>query len=104
MIENSDKLNGILQELQFIKQQVASVKNQISELEGTKKALTEQSEKHAVYRQVGTILLEVSDRGNLSEEIDNTKVTLETHLARLESKENELQVDYEEILKSIDQQ
>ena len=102
MIGNNEKLSGVLQELQFIKQQVASVKNQISELEGTKKALDEQNEKHAVYRQVGTLLLEVSERGDLSEEIGKTKETLETHLSRLVTKEKELETDYEELLKNIE--
>ena len=102
MIGNNEKLSSVLQELQFIKQQVASVKNQIGELEGTKKALDEQNEKHAVYRQVGTLLLEVSDRRDLSEEIAKTKETLETHLSRLLTKEKELETDYEELLKNIE--
>ena len=102
MTGNNEKLSSVLQELQFIKQQVASVKNQIGELEGTKKALDEQNEKHAVYRQVGTLLLEVGDRGDLSEEIGKTKETLETHLSRLVTKEKELETDYEELLKNIE--
>ena len=102
MTGNNEKLSSVLQELQFIKQQVASVKNQIGELEGTKKALDEQNEKHAVYRQVGTLLLEVSDRRDLSEEIAKTKETLETHLSRLLTKEKELETDYEELLKNIE--
>ena len=103
MSEYTEKLNAILQELQFIKQQIAAVKNQITELESTKNALSNQSESHSVYRQVGTLLLEVSDRNNLLEEIGKTKETLETHNSRLEAKENELQSDYEEILKQINQ-
>ncbi len=103
MTEYTEKLNSILQEVQFIKQQIGAVRNQISELDGTNVALSEQSDEHAVYRQVGTLLLEVNDRNSLSEEINKTKETLETHLSRLESKEKELQTDYEEILKTIDQ-
>ena len=104
MTENDMRtdLQNIAQELQQGAQQVAAVKAQINELEGTLDALATQEEDRPVYRQSGPILLEVGDREALAEDLRNSIERLSEHATRIEAKETSLREQYESIVKKFE--
>jgi len=104
MTENDMRtdLQNIAQELQQGAQQVAAVKAQINELEGTLDALATQEEDRPVYRQSGPILLEVGDREALAEDLRNSIEQLSEHATRIEAKETSLREQYESIVKKFE--
>ncbi len=104
MTENDMRtdLQNIVQELQLAAQQVATVKAQINELEGTLDALATQEEDRPVYRQSGPILLEVGDREALAEDLRNSIERLSEHATRIEAKETSLREQYESIVKKFE--
>jgi chaperonin cofactor prefoldin len=104
MTENDMRtdLQNIVQELQLAAQQVATVKAQINELEGTLDALATQEADRPVYRQSGPILLEVGDREALAEDLRNSIERLSEHATRIEAKETSLREQYESIVKKFE--
>jgi chaperonin cofactor prefoldin len=104
MTENDMRtdLQNVVQELQLAAQQVATVKAQINELEGTLDALATQEEDRPVYRQSGPILLEVGDREALAEDLRNSIERLSEHATRIEAKETSLREQYESIVKKFE--
>ena len=104
MTENDMRtdLQNVVQELQLAAQQVATVKAQINELEGTLDALATQEEDRPVYRQSGPILLEVGDREALAEDLRNSIEQLSEHATRIEAKETSLREQYESIVKKFE--
>ncbi len=96
------RLQMVVAELQSSAQQVASVSGQIKELEGTLEHLSTQEEERAVYRQSGPLLLEVSDRGKLSEDIEKTITTLKEHEQRLVVQEETLRTQYDQMVKQFE--
>ncbi len=104
MTENDMRtdLQNVVQELQLAAQQVATVKAQINELEGTLDALATQEEDRPVYRQSGPVLLEVGDREALAEDLRNSIERLSEHATRIEAKETSLREQYESIVKKFE--
>lgn len=96
------RLQMVVAELQSSAQQVASVGGQIKELEGTLEYLSTQEEDRAVYRQSGPLLLEVSDREKLSEDIEKTIATLKEHELRLTTQEETLRTQYDQMVKQFE--
>jgi chaperonin cofactor prefoldin len=104
MTENDMRtdLQNVVQELQLAAQQVATVKAQINELEGTLDALATQEEDRPVYRQSGPVLLEVGDRDALAEDLRNSIQRLSEHATRIEEREKSLREQYESIVKKFE--
>jgi chaperonin cofactor prefoldin len=96
------ELQTVVQELQLSAQQVATVKAQIGELEGTLEALASQEDDRPVYRQSGPVLLEVGDREGLAEELKVSIERLSEHVTRLEEREKSLREQYESIVKQFE--
>ncbi|PXY70889.1 MAG: hypothetical protein CXX83_01805 [Methanobacteriota archaeon] len=104
MTENDmrNDLQNVVQELQLAAQQVATVKAQINEFEGTLDALATQDEDRPVYRQSGPVLLEVGDRDALAEDLRNSIQRLSEHATRIEEREKSLREQYESIVKKFE--
>ena len=64
-----EALKLVAQELQAVMSQMQTVNSQISELSMTLEALSSQDPEKPVYRAVGSLLLEVSDRNSLASQI-----------------------------------
>ena len=84
--------------------QMQTVNSQISELSMTLEALSSQDPEKPVYRAVGSLLLEVSDRNSLESDIQTSKDSFQVHLDRLSEREVELRENYEELVKSFESQ
>ncbi len=100
-LENIDQLQLVVAEVQAARQQVSSVRAQVQELEGTIAAVQAQPEGLALHRQLGGVLIEVSDREALVSELKETLDSLTTHLERFSEREKQLIQTYEELKKSL---
>ena len=99
-----EALKLVAQELQAVMSQIQTVNSQISELSMTLEALSSQDPERPVYRAVGSLLLEVSDRGSLKSDIETSRNSFQTHMDRLSERESELRENYEELVKSFESQ
>ena len=97
-----NRLQIIVSELQNCVQQIAAVESQVKELEGTLKLLKTQDGDRSIYRQSGPLLLEVSDRKSLSDDLQKSVETLSEHSTRLSQQEVSLREQYEEIVKQFE--
>ena len=88
--KNTAELQKIIQELQIIRGQIQTFSSQISEYSLTMESLESQSPEKTVYKSVGNILLEVSDRKKLFDELSQSKLNIENHLKSLIEKEDSL--------------
>ncbi len=95
-------LQNLLQELQLVRSQIQTLTSQSNEISVTIEALKSQSPDRSVYRAIGGILLEVENREELDSDLVNSKNAIEEHLARLQSRENEIKNEYSEALKSLE--
>lgn len=100
-LENIDQLQLVVAEVQAARQQVSSVRAQVQELEGTIAAVESQPEGLALHRQLGGVLIEVSDREALVAELKETLASLTAHLERFTEREKQLIQTYEELKKSL---
>jgi len=89
-------------DVQSARQQVAAVRNQVSELEGTIAAVQAQPEGLALHRHLGGVLIEVADRAALLEDLRTSHAQLQQHLERLSEHEARLVEAYEELRKDIE--
>ena len=101
--ELESALQQTAQDIQSLRQQTANIASQLREFQTTVEALEEQADDKAVYRQIGGVLLEVSDRKSLKLELEQSIETLSEHLERLGSKERELRQVYDELVKSVEE-
>ena len=97
-----NRLQIIVTELQNCVQQIAAVEGQVKELETTLKLLANQDPERSIYRQSGPLLLEVSDRESLSDDLAKSVETLSEHTSRLTQQEATLREQYEEIVKQFE--
>ena len=67
-------------------------------------SLESQNPEKPVYRSVGNLLLEVSDREKLIEDLSESKVNIENHLKNLIEKEQSLRNNYEDLVASFESQ
>ena len=94
---DQQKFQMMIQQLQMVSQQIATLRNQESELESTIEIVTSQDDDMGLYRQAGSILAEVGDRESLLAELKSTKDKISMALSQLSSHENELREDYEKL-------
>ena len=97
-----ERLQVVVGEVQSARQQVAAVRNQVSELEGTIAAVQAQPEGLALHRPLGGVLIEVADRAALLEDLRTSHAQLQQHLERLSEHEARLVEAYEELRKDIE--
>lgn len=99
---NNQEIQVLVQELQLARNQIQTVSTQINEITLTLESLSKQDENRPIYRAVGNLLLEVEDRDELIKELSTSKETFESHLARMVERENELRVQYDSVVSSIE--
>ena len=99
---NNQEIQVLVQELQLARNQIQTVSTQINEITLTLESLSNQDEDRPVYRAVGNLLLEVEDRDELIKELSTSKETFESHLTRMVERENELSVQYDSVVSSIE--
>ena len=97
---DQQQLQSLVQELQLLRGQIQSLTIQINEISLTIEALKEQLPEKAVYRALGGLLLEVEDRDSLSNDLESSKETIESHLQSLSARESELIAQYNEASES----
>jgi len=97
---DQQQLQSLVQELQLLRGQIQSLTSQFNEISLTIEALKEQLPEKAVYRALGGVLLEVEDRDSLSNDLESSKETIESHLQSLSARESELIAQYNEVSES----
>tara|TARA_X000000368_G_scaffold191980_1_gene151370 strand:+ start:226 stop:546 length:321 start_codon:yes stop_codon:yes gene_type:complete len=96
--KNTAELQKIVQELQIIRGQIQTFSSQSSEYSLTIDSLESQSPEKTVYKSVGNLLLEVSNRKELLDELSESKLNIENHLKLLIEREESLREKYEELV------
>tara|TARA_B100001564_G_scaffold82622_1_gene66635 strand:+ start:365 stop:685 length:321 start_codon:yes stop_codon:yes gene_type:complete len=96
--KNTAELQKIVQELQIIRGQIQTFSSQSSEYSLTIDSLKSQSPEKTVYKSVGNLLLEVSNRKELLDELSESKLNIENHLKLLIEREESLREKYEELV------
>ena len=84
------QIQAVVQQVQAAQKQVMLFRQQIGELEGTIEAVQNQPADMALHRNLGGVMVEVSDREKLLEELVEQAARLNEHLARFEDKEKQL--------------
>ena len=101
-MENLEQLQVVVREVQAARQQVATIRAKVQELEATLDAIKNQPEDLALHKQMGGILVEVSDRKELQDEIQTSLDTLKEHSERFSQREAQLVATYEELKKVLE--
>ncbi|MCH1536941.1 MAG: prefoldin subunit [Candidatus Poseidonia sp.] len=100
-MEHLEQLQMVVAEVQAARQQVSSVRAQVQELEGTVEAVKNQPDGLSLHRQLGGVLIEVSDRDALVAELTETLAALRAHLERFAEREKQLVQTYDELKLSL---
>ncbi|MCH1461780.1 MAG: prefoldin subunit [Candidatus Poseidonia sp.] len=100
-MEHLEQLQMVVAEVQAARQQVSSVRAQVQELEGTVEAVKNQPDDLSLHRQLGGVLIEVSDRDALVAELTETLAALRAHLERFAEREKQLVQTYDELKLSL---
>ena len=98
----AQEIQAVAQELQMVRSQIQALSSQISEISITLESLDSQDSERPVYRAVGNLLLEVSDRDALRSELDQSRIAFIEHSSKLEERESNLVSQYEELVKSFE--
>ncbi|MBJ99967.1 MAG: hypothetical protein CMB48_03155 [Euryarchaeota archaeon] len=101
-MDNSEKLQAILRDLQATRQQSMTLSSQIKEFEVTLEALNKQDDEKKVYRQIGALLFEVEDKQNMEEQLTSSINALKEHLLLMENQDKELKQKYEDLVSEIE--
>tara|TARA_B100001094_G_C17628624_1_gene529419 strand:- start:43 stop:351 length:309 start_codon:yes stop_codon:yes gene_type:complete len=101
-MEAAQQLQMVVAEVQAARQQVASLNAQLRELEGTVTAVKNQPDDMALHRQMGTILIEVDDRKQLLEDLEETLVQMRSAVSTMADREAELIATYEKLKQSLE--
>jgi chaperonin cofactor prefoldin len=97
IMENQQRVQMMIQELQMVAQQSAALRNQQREIEVTIEQVDKQPEDLSLYRQTGAILSEVGDRVELLSELHETGEKISQALEQLAQRETELRQSYEKM-------
>ena len=101
-MNDAEKLQNILRDIQGTRQQLISTSSQIREFEVTLDALSQHDSDKKVYRQIGALLFEVDDRKSMREQLESSIKTLKEHLNMLEKQDNELKSIYDKMVSTIE--
>ena len=101
-MNDTEKLQNILRDIQATRQQLISTSSQIREFEVTLEALSKHELDKKIYRQIGALLFEVDDRKSMVEQLESSIKTLKEHLNMLEKQDEELKTIYDNMLSTIE--
>jgi chaperonin cofactor prefoldin len=101
-MNDTEKLQNILRDIQATRQQLISTSSQIREFEVTLEALSKHELDKKIYRQIGALLFEVDDRKSMVEQLESSIKTLKEHLNMLEKQDEELKGIYDNMLSTIE--
>ena len=99
---SAEEIQSLARELQILRNQIQTISSQASEYGITVEALSKQDPERPVFRSLGNILLEVSDRDSLESELKEAQEALNEHLGRLIEREESVRNKYEEMAESFE--
>ena len=100
-MSDAQQLQMVVGEVQNARQQVATLSAQIKEIEATITAIDEQPEGAALHRQMGAVLVEVTDREALKGDLVTTHSRMSEALETIRSHESELMKAYETLKQKL---
>ena len=101
-MNETEKLQNVLRDIQATRQQLISTSSQIREFEVTLEALSKHESDKKIYRQIGALLFEVDDRESMVEQLESSIKTLKEHVVMIEKQDEELKSIYDNMLSTIE--
>ena len=99
---NMEQLQVVVSEVQAARSQVANFNAQLNELELTISAVKDQPEGYSLHKNMGNVLIEVSDKGQLVKELESQLEILRDAVIRISDKEAKLMESYELLKQQIE--
>ena len=99
---NMEQLQVVVSEVQAARSQVANFNAQLNELELTISAVKDQPEGYSLHKNMGNVLIEVSDKGKLVKELESQLDILRDAVIRISEKEAKLMESYELLKQQIE--
>lgn len=99
---NMEQLQVVVSEVQAARSQVANFNAQLNELELTISAVKDQPEGYSLHKNMGNVLIEVSDKGQLVKELESQLEILKDAVIRISEKEAKLMESYELLKQQIE--
>ena len=99
---NMEQLQVVVSEVQAARSQVANFNAQLNELELTISAVKDQPEGYSLHKNMGNVLIEVSDKGQLIKELESQLEILRDAVIRISEKEAKLMESYELLKQQIE--
>ncbi len=97
MVTTMEQLQGVINNMQAARSQVASLNAQVQELAMTITTVKDQPSELALHKQLSGVLIEVADRDALVTELETTLTTLKEHLERFMEREKQLMATYQQL-------
>ena len=101
-MSNMEQLQVVVSEVQAARSQVANFNAQLNELELTISAVKDQPEGYSLHKNMGNVLIEVSDKGQLVKELESQLDILRDAVIRISEKEAKLMESYELLKQQIE--
>lgn len=99
---NMEQLQVVVSEVQAARSQVANFNAQLNELELTISAVKDQPEGYSLHKNMGNVLIEVSDKAQLVKELESQLDILRDAVIRISEKEAKLMESYELLKQQIE--
>lgn len=99
---NMEQLQVVVSEVQAARSQVANFNAQLNELELTISAVKDQPEGYSLHKNIGNVLIEVSDKQQLVKELESQLEILRDAVIRISEKEAKLMESYELLKQQIE--
>ena len=101
-MDKGAQLQMVVSQVQGARQQIASLKAQLRELEATVIAVKNQPAELALLSQMGSVMIEVEDRTKLMEDLELTLGQMKSAIETMAEKEAELISTYEQLKQSLE--
>jgi len=99
---NMEQLQVVVSEVQAARSQVANFNAQLNELELTISAVKDQPEGYSLHKNMGNVMIEVSDKQQLVKELESQLEILRDAVIRISEKEAKLMESYELLKQQIE--
>lgn len=99
---NMEQLQVVVSEVQAARSQVANFNAQLNELELTISAVKDQPEGYSLHKNMGNVLIEVSNKEHLVKELESQLEILRDAVIRISEKEAKLMESYELLKQQIE--
>lgn len=99
---NMEQLQVVVSEVQAARSQVANFNAQLNELELTISSVKDQPEGYSLHKNMGNVLIEVSDKQQLVKELESQLEILRDAVIRISEKEAKLMESYELLKQQIE--